>query len=97
MILSLIDKRVLFETKKSKQRPRIIVHPRFGKKHYEPACNTIRDFVGEKFCFNRSDGGDKKFVKTINRAYQILTNDAAREAYNIFGLDEAEKVMNNEN
>ena len=37
-------------------------------------------------------GGDEKFFKTINRAYQILTNDAAREAYNIFGLDEAEKL-----
>ena len=42
-------------------------------------------------------GGDKELFKTINRAYQILTNDAAREAYNIFGFDEAEKVMNNQN
>ena len=42
-------------------------------------------------------GGDKEFLKTINRASQVLTNDAAREAYNIFGLDEAEKVMNNRN
>ena len=42
-------------------------------------------------------GGDKVFVKTINRAYQIPTNDAARAAHIIFGLDEAEKVMNNEN
>ena len=39
--------------------------------------------------------GDKEFFKTINGTYQILTNDAAREAYNIFGLDEAEKTMNN--
>ena len=39
-------------------------------------------------------GGDEGFFKTINRAYQILMNDGAREAYNIFGLDEAEKVMN---
>ena len=76
------------------------------QKHYEPACNAIRDFVGKKFSFKRSDqekhyhktsllthpdaGGDEEFCKTINRAYQILTNDAAREAY-IFGLDEAEK------
>ena len=79
------------------------------KQNYEPACNTIQDFVGEKFCFNRSDqerlpqnepidaGGDEEFFKTFNRANQILTNDAAREAYNIFGLDEAEKVMNKEN
>ena len=42
-------------------------------------------------------GGDEEFFKTINRAYQILMNDGAREAYNIFGLDEAEKVMNDEN
>ena len=42
-------------------------------------------------------GGDEEFLKTINRAYQILMNDGAREAYNNFGLDEAEKVMNDEN
>ena len=42
-------------------------------------------------------GGDKEFFKTINRAYQIPTNDAAREAYNIFGLDEAEKTMKHQN
>ena len=42
-------------------------------------------------------GGYEEFFKTINRAYQILMNDGAREAYNNFGLDEAEKAMNNEN
>ena len=42
-------------------------------------------------------GGDEEFLETINRAYQILMNDGAREAYNNFGLDEAEKVMNDEN
>ena len=42
-------------------------------------------------------GGDEEFFKTINRAYQILMNDGAPEAYNNFGLDEAEKVMNDEN
>ena len=42
-------------------------------------------------------GGDDEFFKTINRAYQILMNDGAREGYNNFGLDEAEKVMNDEN
>ena len=26
-------------------------------------------------------GGDQEFFKTNNRAYQILTNDAAHEAY----------------
>ena len=41
--------------------------------------------------------GNKKFFETINWAYQILTNDAAREVHNIFGLDEAEKVINNKN
>ena len=38
-------------------------------------------------------GGDEEFFMTINRLYQILTNDAEPEAYNIFRLDEAEKVM----
>ena len=42
-------------------------------------------------------GGDEEFFKTINRADQILMNDGARETYNNFGLDEAEKVMNDEN
>ena len=37
-------------------------------------------------------GGDQKNFKTINLAYQILTNDAAREANNIYGLDEIEKL-----
>ena len=82
------------------------------QKHYEPACNVIRDFVGKisasKDQFKKhylkmsllthpDAGADEGFFKTMNRAYQILTNDAAREAYNIFGLDEAEKVMNNQN
>ena len=64
------------------------------QKHYEPACYAIRDFVGKKFCFKRSDqkhyhkksllthpdaGGDEESFKTINRAYQVPTNDAARE------------------
>ena len=39
-------------------------------------------------------GGDEEFFKTINRAYQILMNDGAQEAYNNFGLDEAEKLIN---
>ena len=39
-------------------------------------------------------GGAKEFLMTINRSYEILTNDAARKAYNIFVLDEAEEVMN---
>ena len=42
-------------------------------------------------------GGDEEFFRTINRAYQILMNGVAREAYNNFGLDEAEKVMNDKN
>ena len=42
-------------------------------------------------------GGDEEFLQTINRAYQILMKDGVREAYNNFGLDEAEKVMNYEN
>ena len=39
-------------------------------------------------------GGDGKFIVTINRVYQILTNYMAREAYNVFRLERAEKVMN---
>ena len=42
-------------------------------------------------------GSDEESFKTINGAYRILTNNAAREAYDIYGLDEAEKVMNNQN
>ena len=42
-------------------------------------------------------GGDEEFFKAINRAYQILMNDGAREMYNNFGRVEAEKVMNDEN
>ena len=42
-------------------------------------------------------GGDEEFFKTINRSYQILMNDGAREAYNNFGLDDAEKVKYDEN
>ena len=38
-------------------------------------------------------GGDDVFFKTINQAYQILINDGAREAYNIFGLDFSEKLL----
>ena len=40
---------------------------------------------------------DNKIFNTINRASQILTNDEAGEAYNKFGLDGAEKVMNHQN
>ena len=44
------------------------------------------------------DAGDNKEIfKTNNRENQILTNDMAREAYNIFRLEKAEKVMNDEN
>ena len=35
----------------------------------------------------------KNFPKTANSASQLLTNDALDEAYNLFGLDEAEKVV----
>ena len=41
--------------------------------------------------------GDQEFFKNINRAYQILTNNEAREAYNKIGLEEAEKFMSNQN
>ena len=40
--------------------------------------------------------GDKEFFKAINRAYQILSNDAMRQAYIIFGLEEAENILNDE-
>ena len=35
--------------------------------------------------------GDEGFFKTIDRAYQILTNDAARERYNVLGPEEESK------
>ena len=57
------------------------------KKHYHKMSLLIRTLIS---------GGDEEIFKTINRAYQILINDAAREAYNIFGLDEAGKIMNNQ-
>ena len=47
-ILSLIDKRVLLETKKPKLRPRRNVYPGSGTKHYEPAFNAIRDLFLKK-------------------------------------------------
>ena len=36
------------------------------------------------------DFGDEEFFKTINRAFQILSKDAAREKNNICGLGERE-------
>ena len=42
-------------------------------------------------------GGKEELFKTINRAYLNLTKDAAREVYDTFGLEEAEKAMNDEN
>ena len=68
------------------------------QKHYEPACSAIRDFVGKIFASkdqvkkhyhkislltHPDAGGDEVFFKTINRAYQVLTNIAEREAYNM--------------
>ena len=35
----------------------------------------------------------KKFPKTVTSASQLLTNDALGEAYNLLVLDEAEKVV----
>ena len=82
------------------------------QKHYAPVCKAIRDFVDKssaskdhikKYYHKMSllthpdAGGDKKKFKTINWANQIMTNDPAREAYNKFGLREAEKVMKNQN
>ena len=57
------------------------------KKHY----HKVRLLTHPDAC------GDEKFFKTIIRAYQILMIDGAREAYNNFGLDEAEKVLIDEN
>ena len=41
--------------------------------------------------------GDRKLFKAINRSYQIFANDAAREAYKILALEEAEKYMSCKN
>ena len=60
--------------------------------------DQIKKYYHKMRLFTHPDaGGDEEIFKNINRVYQILTNDAAREAYNIFGLDEAEKVMNSQN
>ena len=56
------------------------------KKHYQKVSLLTHPHAG----------GDEEFFKTINRAYQILMNDGAREAYNNFEQDEAEEVMNDE-
>ena len=112
-ILSLIDKNLLFGTKSPKQKPRRNAYWRFETKIlWTGLCNAIWDFVGKNSASKNQikkhyhkmsllthpdAGGDEEFFKTSNRANQILTNDAAREAYNIFGPDDAEKVMNNEN
>ena len=41
--------------------------------------------------------GDKELFMTINRAFQILAIDDARDEYNLFGLDAAGKIINDEN
>ena len=43
------------------------------------------------------DASKDEFFKTMNQLYQILINDAAREAYIRFGRDEEEKIINNKN
>ena len=40
---------------------------------------------------------DKEFFKIINQLVQFLPSDAAQEAYNIVGVEEAEKVLNDNN
>ena len=74
------------------------------QKHYEPVCNAkwdfgkisasedqIREHCHKMRLLTHPDaGGDEEFFKTINQGYQILTNDTARELYNIF--DEAKKL-----
>ena len=82
------------------------------QKCFESACDIVRDFVGKNsaskdqiksyyrkmsLLTHPDPCRDEEFFKTINRPYQILINDGAREAYNNFGLDEAENVMNDEN
>ena len=98
---SLIEKRVLIGSKKPRQRPRRNVYSRFGEKKImnRPATlyeilmvkssaskDQIKKHYHKKGLLTHPDaGGDEQFFKTINREYQILTNDAEREAYNIFG------------
>ena len=43
------------------------------------------------------DIGNETLFKIINQAYQFQTNDKERDAYNIFGLEEEEKFLNDEN
>ena len=57
--------------------------------------DQIKNHYHKRSLLTHTDNsGDKEFFNTINRAYQFLTNDTAREAY-IFGLEEAEKIMKN--
>ena len=43
------------------------------------------------------DAGEDELFKTMKRLYQILINDAAREAYKRFGRDEEKRIINKEN
>ena len=62
------------------------------------AKDQIRKHYNKRSLLTHPDaGGDEEFFETFNWAYQILENDAAREAYNKFVLDEAEKILNNRN
>ena len=42
------------------------------------------------------DGGDQKILPKISRSIQTLSNDALRDAYKIFGLEDAKRVLNDE-
>ena len=54
-ILSLIDKKLLLETKTANKGHGGMFNRDSKEKQFESACNAIRDFVGKKFCFKGSD------------------------------------------
>ena len=98
-MLSLIDRRVLLETKK-KATENFLFEIRIGNITNRPATrceillvkNSASNDQIKKHYYNISlltqldAGGDAKFFRTNNQAYQKLTNDAAQEMYNRFGL-----------
>ena len=111
--LLLIDKSILFENKKAKTKAtekwlfeirnqNVLNRPATLYEILLVKSSTSKDRIKKHYhkmslLTHPDGGGDEEFSKTINRAYQILMNDGAREAYNNFGLYEAEKVMKDEN
>ena len=59
--------------------------------------DQIKQHYHKRSLLTNPDAGDEELLKTINRAYQFQTNDEKRDANNMFGLEEEEKFLNDEN